>query len=150
MRRASLVLAAFAVVAFAFAVAADQPVQIEEKPLTWKQASSGDAETLYVEICASCHGMDAKGDGPAAPALKDPVPDLTTLARDLGGVYPADEVHQAISGSKRVVAHGTLEMPVWGRAFEDLRPDHNMVRREQFARQRIDELVAYLESLQVQ
>ena len=149
MRRASVVLAALAVAAFAFTVTADQP-QLEEKPLTWTQAATGDAQTLYVELCASCHGVDATGNGPAAEALVGPVPDLTLLARDNGGVYPAEEVHKAISGETRIVAHGTPDMPVWGKAFEDVRPDHKPARRFTFARQRIGELVNYLESLQVQ
>jgi hypothetical protein len=40
---------------------------------------------LFRAYCASCHGRDAKGHGPAAPALKATVPDLTVLAKNNGG-----------------------------------------------------------------
>ncbi len=43
------------------------------------QASGAD---LYQELCASCHGVDGAGDGPAAGALKVPAPALTDLTRD--------------------------------------------------------------------
>ncbi len=89
------------------------------------------------------------GNGPASPALAAPAPDLTQLAIHNGGVFPADQVRETIAGDKRVVAHGTLEMPVWGRALKDLRPDHKMAQREGFARLRIYDLTMYIESIQV-
>ena len=39
-------------------------------------------EELYVRHCASCHGATGKGDGPVAPSLTRPTPDLTVLARE--------------------------------------------------------------------
>ena len=44
---------------------------------------------LYRHYCATCHGRDGKGNGPAAAALKVPPPDLTVLARRQKGVFPA-------------------------------------------------------------
>ncbi|NDD63710.1 MAG: hypothetical protein EBZ36_07005, partial [Acidobacteria bacterium] len=35
---------------------------------------------LYVQYCASCHGMDAKGNGPVAAELKTAPTNLTTIA----------------------------------------------------------------------
>jgi mono/diheme cytochrome c family protein len=72
--------------------------------------------------CASCHGMDGKGDGPIAPALKVKPANLTTLAKDNGGVFPEEKVTKAINGTAEVGAHGTggagtTPMPVWGLAF---------------------------------
>jgi mono/diheme cytochrome c family protein len=32
-------------------------------------SSAGDAERVYADRCASCHGAQGKGDGPAAAAL---------------------------------------------------------------------------------
>ena len=44
---------------------------------------------LYGELCAVCHGKSGKGDGPAAGALKKSTPDLTVLASNNGGIFPA-------------------------------------------------------------
>jgi len=38
-----------------------------------------DGRTAYMENCASCHGVDAKGDGPAARGLAVAPPDLCLL-----------------------------------------------------------------------
>ena len=35
----------------------------------------------YQSNCASCHGMDAKGDGPVSKELKTRPTDLTVLAK---------------------------------------------------------------------
>ena len=47
---------------------------------TWGQVFDiGQAE--YRSSCATCHGIDGKGKGPASDALRVPLPDLTTLAK---------------------------------------------------------------------
>lgn len=71
----------------------------------------------YESSCASCHGLSGKGDGPLARALVSQPSDLTTLAKRNGGVFPAQRVHEIIDGRKEVEAHGTREMPVWGREY---------------------------------
>ena len=43
-----------------------------------------EGKDTYQAFCASCHGVNGTGDGPAAPALKMPVPDLTTMAKRSG------------------------------------------------------------------
>ncbi|MCP3957776.1 MAG: cytochrome c [bacterium] len=150
MKRIPIVLACIAVVcvALTFETAAEE-VKVKEVPITWQQASLGDGEALYMEVCAACHGAEAKGNGPAAPALAVPAPDLTTLAMHNDGTYPAKEVEKSITGESKVVAHGSLEMPVWGKVFEDLRPDRKPVARYGFAKRRIYDLTAYIETLQV-
>ena len=35
-------------------------------------------KAMFKQYCAACHGMDAKGHGPARAALKVPAADLTT------------------------------------------------------------------------
>src|ERR1700692_1958159 len=52
---------------------------------------------LFRAHCAPCHGLDAKGAGPAASALKAKVPDLTLLARNNRGQFPVAHVRQIIS-----------------------------------------------------
>jgi len=147
MKRLSIILGVIVVIAFAIE-AVPEEVTIEEAPLTWKQASLGDGEALYVELCAVCHGLAGKGDGPAVPALAAPPPDLTTLTAENDGVFPAERVQASIAGNERVTAHGTVEMPIWGAAFRDVRPDHKMARRESFARMRVYNLTTFVESLQ--
>jgi mono/diheme cytochrome c family protein len=92
--------------------------------------------------CATCHGRDGKGNGPVAPALKVPPPDLTVLSRRQNGVFPEREVEIIITGSDAVPAHGSDEMPVWGLIFRAL--DTNDAR----AKARITSLVAHIRSIQ--
>jgi len=72
---------------------------------------------LYETNCASCHGKDARGGGPVAPALKSKPTDLTQIAKHNEGKF--DEIHVVafVDGEKTVSAHGTREMPVWGTRF---------------------------------
>ena len=96
---------------------------------------------LYVQYCASCHGMDAKGSGPVAPALKVAPTDLTTIAKR-HGKWDGIAVEMYISGDKEVVAHGTREMPVWGAYFQSKR-DRSVAALNLYA------LMRYLEAVQV-
>ena len=74
----------------------------------------------FQSSCASCHGADAKGKGPVSDQLKTPPPDLTMLAKNNNGVFPADAIYQTIDGTKAVPAHGTREMPIWGERFNPI------------------------------
>lgn len=87
-------------------------------------AGAAAAETLvdvgkleYEGACAVCHGLGGAGNGPMVAQLAKPVPDLTVLARNNGGVFPFDRVYQVIDGRREVTSHGSREMPVWGRGF---------------------------------
>ncbi|MDI6750371.1 MAG: c-type cytochrome [Pseudomonadota bacterium] len=71
----------------------------------------------YNAACASCHGLQGKGDGPAADQMKTKVPDITGLAKANNGVFPFDKVYQIIDGRAEIKAHGSREMPIWGAAF---------------------------------
>ena len=64
--------------------------------------------------CASCHGVEGKGDGPVSGQLKVPPPDLTVLAKKNNGVFPVSHVYEIIDGRQAVMAHGTRDMPIWG------------------------------------
>lgn len=97
----------------------------------------------FDRYCASCHGADGRGAGPVAGVLKTRPPDLTTLARRNKGSFPRQQVAAFIDGSGRTApAHGTGDMPVWGSTFRGL--DASDVR----VKVRLDNLVAYVESLQ--
>jgi mono/diheme cytochrome c family protein len=100
--------------------------------------------------CAVCHGKDGKGGGPYAASLKSPLPDLTTMARRNGGVFPVARTYAQIEGAGP--GHGTRDMPVWGldytiQASEQL-PDLPY-NQAQFVRTRIMSLLEYMNQIQV-
>ena len=100
----------------------------------------------YNTFCRSCHGELGRGDGSVAETLEVPPADLTLIARRNGGEFPRRAVTRTIDGRKEVRGHGSREMPVWGRSFQDPGRD---ARQETDVLRRIDDLVAYLDSLQV-
>ena len=75
---------------------------------------------LYQEFCAACHGAEGKGDGPAAPALKNAPTNLTLLSRNNGGKYPSYHVMDVLNNQNEYPAHGSAEMPIWGPTFRRL------------------------------
>jgi mono/diheme cytochrome c family protein len=114
--------------------------QVKEVPA--RAMAPVDGRDNFNAYCASCHGRDAKGNGPAAPALKGPVPDLSTIARRNGGTFDARAVERAISGSDKVrPAHGSLDMPIWGPVFRTVQGDAATSVR-------LVNLVKFLESIQ--
>jgi mono/diheme cytochrome c family protein len=102
---------------------------------------------LFSTYCASCHGVDARGDGPAAPALSTPPADLTRIAARSGGVFPESAIAKKIDGRFDLPAHGSREMPIWGARLADEIP--GFATGDEVARGRIASLVEYLKSLQV-
>jgi mono/diheme cytochrome c family protein len=84
-------------------------------PLIAQDVENGSA--LYQRHCATCHGLDASGDGPMAPALVIQPPDLTALAADNGGVFPTLRAVMRIDGRDPLVSHGS-PMPVFGAFFQ--------------------------------
>lgn len=112
---------------------------------------SGERE--YQSHCVVCHGADGKGNGPYAELLKVSLPDLTTLAKRNGGVFPAERVASVIDGREVVAAHGTRDMPIWGyeyskSAIDYWRDFYGKADADAFVKRRVDELSAYLKSLQ--
>jgi mono/diheme cytochrome c family protein len=103
-------------------------------------------EELFWRFCSSCHGTEARGDGPVSGSLKVAVPDLTTIATRHGN-FPAATVRNVIDGRRRgKAAHGTREMPVWG--FEFRVEEGGDVNAQLAVRSAIDKLVEYLRSIQ--
>ena len=89
----------------------------QEKRAPEKPSSAALAKPLYVDYCATCHGLSGKGDGPAAKALKMPPANLTTLALRNKGQFPEMRVLGAIKAGPGISAHGSDVMPVWGPVF---------------------------------
>lgn len=122
---------------------AAQETKTQLKRETAPVTSAASGSEMYVSYCASCHGKDAMGNGPAAAALKSAPADLTTLTKRNGGKYPAPRVRSILLGKENLVPHGDQEMPVWGPVFRTISGGH-----EEIVNLRIDNLNRYLESLQ--
>jgi mono/diheme cytochrome c family protein len=145
MRSRHVTVAAGCLLALAFALGSRvfaQDVNPRMPPLVIKSLAGSDLFDFY---CASCHGRGGKGDGPAAPALKTRPPNLTTLARRSGGIFPTARVAASVGGDGTVTmsAHGSTDMPVWGPIFRAL--DAN----DKLADARVAAVVTYVQSLQV-
>jgi mono/diheme cytochrome c family protein len=103
-----------------------------------------DGRAAYERACASCHGVDARGGGPVAPALRVAPSDLTLLAARGGGTFPRDDVVAVVTGARDVTAHGPREMPIWSVHFG---PGIGGVPAA-YAQRRLDLLVDYVATLQ--
>lgn len=97
---------------------------------------------IYRAYCASCHGRDATGNGPVAPALNSKVPDLTTIAQRNGGLFPVARVRKIIAGDEVIIAHGSREMPIWGPIFHQVEEDRD------YGEVRLQNVTEYLQTLQ--
>ena len=76
----------------------------------------GDAgRRVYAKHCESCHGFWADGRGYLAPMLVTPPADLTRIAERRNAVFPEREIAAIIDGRQGMPAHGSREMPIWGR-----------------------------------
>lgn len=103
--------------------------------------SSYTGPQLYKRFCASCHGLEGRGHGPTATALRVEVPDLTLLVRHAGQPFPEEQVRRIIDGREVFSAHGSRHMPVWGREFSN-------AAKQAGTAALINRLVEYLRSIQ--
>ncbi|HEY1239015.1 MAG TPA: c-type cytochrome [Bryobacteraceae bacterium] len=118
----------------------DEPTKtIKRVPVT--DANTIDGQQLFGHYCGVCHGKDAKGNGPAADALKKAPADLTQIARRAGGSFPEVHVTRVIKGEDAVGAHGSRDMPIWGELFTSL-------RGKETSELRVNALMKYLEGIQ--
>jgi len=134
MRKASLVLipGLLAIFLLGAAMQADRP----------DPAAAADGRQSFRTYCASCHGKEAKGDGPLAEHLSVAPADLTRISERNGGEFPFETVRKVIDGREKVAGHGSKEMPVWGDAFKT-------TDTEEQAQERINQLTHFLWSIQV-
>jgi mono/diheme cytochrome c family protein len=120
-----------------------QETTIKKVPAKPTSAASG--KEMFEAYCASCHGVDGKGNGPAAPAFKKQPTDLTLLAQKNGGEFPTMHVMSSIQDVTQTV-HGSKDMPVWGPIFSSFSLGYS---NPGIVRMRISNLTKYIESLQV-
>lgn len=125
--------------------------------LLWHPNAQGqDAEAGSGEFqawCARCHGTEGKGDGPIAKDLETAPPDLTQLAAQSGGTFPAERVRNSIDGRSTEAGHGTRQMPVWGNWFAFEVTSGGLLKTDQAKseaeiNERIDRITVYVETLQ--
>jgi len=98
---------------------------------------------MFKEYCASCHGADGRGNGPAVGFLKTPPPDLRMMALRNNGKYPSLQVKAMLTFGPGSKAHGALDMPTWGPLFRSLDGS-----REEMVFERIYNLGKFIESIQ--
>ena len=103
-------------------------------------------QQYFVRYCSACHGVEGRGDGPAAPVLQPPPADLTRIAQRRGGHFPVAEIRAYIDGRIGVPAHGRREMPVWGERFGEIVGSDSL--GEAVVRSHLRFLIAYLQSIQ--
>lgn len=105
---------------------------------------------LFMYFCAECHGMDAASTGPLAEMLAIEPPVLLRLSERNDGAFPIEAVAMQIDGQIPVETHSY--MPVFGSSFDgdgavalSLPSGQPML-----VSQRLANLIAYLQSVQVQ
>lgn len=105
----------------------------------------------YISNCANCHGMDGKGNGPYSDLLKKSPPNLTTLSKNNGGIFPMDRLYQSITGDS-IKAHGSRDMPIWGMEYRVEAANRYMESSydpDAYVRVRVLALLEYLYRLQI-
>lgn len=116
------------------------------------QKEKVDVGKLEFEVhCAICHGMDAKGNGPYVSSLKVAPSDLTLIARNNAGVFPADRIIGVIDGRAQIASHGSRDMPIWGNRYATGAAEHfagSPYDQEAYIRGRVLILVDYLRRIQ--
>jgi mono/diheme cytochrome c family protein len=120
--------------------AQDTTTKVKTVGVTPTSVASG--KEMFHAYCASCHGIDGKGNGPAASALKNKPTDLTLLAKTSAGKFPSMRVMNSIKDGTQA-GHGSKDMPVWGPILSTVSSDSQAI-----VNQRIANLVGFIESMQ--
>ncbi len=137
----SLLFSGLAAAALAGACFAGQPNQKVVIPVG--KTAPVDGKAMYVNYCAPCHGVDGRGNGPVAAALKQQPTDLTALSRNNSGKFPATHITSVLQYGATIPSHGTPEMPVWGSILGTM--DQEQAQEKTI---RINNLTAYLRTIQ--
>ena len=89
-------------------LAQDVP-QVKKTTVTATSPASG--KEMYLDYCATCHGKDGKGNGPAAVALKVAPTNLTTPTARNSGKFPDVRIARLIDGSDDLTARDAGREP---------------------------------------
>ena len=80
--------------------------------------TQAEGAAFFAQNCSACHGMSAKGDGPAASQLAAAPPDLTLLSANNNGTFPAASALSYIYGDP-TGGHLARVMPQFGDRMEE-------------------------------
>jgi len=137
-RMAVVIAAAFALWAATAAAQSDGKGQVEV------------GKKEYLAKCAACHGASGKGDGPQAAGLKQKPGDLTTYAKRNGGKIPAQQAWATIDGRQLDDrAQQNRAMPVWGHMYKTQARGEEVKDAEPYVKEKVNAVLAYLQTLQV-
>ena len=145
VKHSTVLFAVLATVALVFVAAAQEKVaNVKTVPITYTNPASG--SEMYTVYCAACHGATGNGNGPAASVFTKPPTNLTMLAKNNNGKYPAEHVRAVLKFGTSVPAHGNIQMPVWNTLFRSLNTTEEL--GDSVTRMRISNLVEYIQSIQ--
>ena len=103
---------------------------------------SGEDEFMW--NCSECHGFGGRGDGPLAEVLIKTPSDLTQIAKNNVGVFPADKIFAMIAGRENVVGHQSFQLPKYWERFKQAEGQLGVDTAEV----RIKAIVDYLATIQ--
>lgn len=121
--------------------AADQSLVKVTIPVEKTSPTSG--RQMFTSYCAPCHGVDGRGHGPAATALKTAPTDLTGLSRKNHGIFPDNHIVGVLEFGAALPSHGSPQMPVWGPILAKMNRTNASDKQL-----RISNLSGYIQSLQ--
>jgi hypothetical protein len=96
----------------------------------------------FEHLCAPCHGSDGTGKGRDLTEANPP--DLTDISLKNNGKFPFDNVYRMVDGREMLKSHERFAMPFWGTYLKE----HGALESEAAVKQRITEIVRYVETLQ--
>lgn len=109
---------------------------------------AAEGQAIYLDHCATCHGLSGQGDGPMAGVLLIKPVNLTRLAAENDAIFPLVKVVKRIDGRDPLVAHGS-PMPVYGDFFDGNETALKTETGQPILTSRaIVDLVAFLQGLQ--
>lgn len=147
-RTSGVWLIALCLAVAALVVLADTPSQAQEQGAGFM---AGNGRTSFRLYCQNCHGKGGEGDGNVAKFLTVPPADLTRI-EERHGEWPEEKLYAIIDGREEVKGHGRREMPIWGDVFQSPWADDLPVEEqgEERADRKIEELILFLETIQVE
>jgi mono/diheme cytochrome c family protein len=100
----------------------------------------------FEHLCASCHGADGTGKGRMLTEANPP--DLTELSLRNGGKFPFAHVYMIVDGREMAESHKRFAMPFWGEYLRQQQGRESTPATDAAVKQRILDIVRYLETIQ--
>jgi len=127
----------------ASAVHWDNPVN-KTSPFFPFITTSTSGQEMYDVYCSSCHGKDGRAKTQAARLCTVPPADLSVLALNNHGIYPATRVAEVLRNGTGKTPTGQGYMPVWQPLLQSMNSETLEVTEV-----RIRNLTDYVKTLQV-